>query len=109
MPGFDRTGPLGGGPRTGWGRGLCGTTTGARRSSWRGFFGGIGRGGLPWGGGRGRCFGGRGRQLPFGWGGTSGPRPTAADEPEALKAEIAAAKEEIAALEARLAELEKGQ
>ncbi|NLI95282.1 MAG: DUF5320 domain-containing protein [Synergistaceae bacterium] len=24
MPGFDRTGPRGAGPRTGWGRGPCG-------------------------------------------------------------------------------------
>jgi len=111
MPGFDRTGPLGAGPRTGWGRGLCGPTTGARGSLWhgRGFFGGIGRGGLPWGGGRGRCFGGRGGWFPFGWGAPSGWAPAVPDEPEALRAEIAAAKEEIAALEARLAELEKAQ
>jgi len=46
MPGFDRTGPLGLGPRTGWGLGLCGP-------------------GRPWRGrGRGRWFG-----RFWGWGG----------------------------------------
>ncbi|MFO8056593.1 MAG: DUF5320 domain-containing protein [bacterium] len=28
MPGFDRTGPRGQGPRTGWGRGYCGNAYG---------------------------------------------------------------------------------
>ena len=46
MPGFDRSGPQGRGPMTGWSRGLC-SRTGAE-----GAFG-------P-GGGRGRGFGGRG-------------------------------------------------
>jgi len=39
MPGFDRTGPRGVGPRTGWGRGPCG----AGRAFCRGFRG-FGRG-----------------------------------------------------------------
>jgi hypothetical protein len=79
MPGFDGTGPGGAGSMTGGGRGFC-------AMSYRGYrpygFGmraprdpaygshpfyerslsgpmfGAGRGGLPWGGGRGRVFGG---------------------------------------------------
>jgi hypothetical protein len=58
MPGFDKTGPLGQGPLTGGGFGRC--RPGADDDSlmrddtrW-----GIGRGGRPRGGGRGRCFGG---------------------------------------------------
>jgi hypothetical protein len=82
MPGLNRTGPLGGGPGTGRGLGLCGTAGKSPRFSWGGFFRGIGRGGAPWGGG-------------------------AYDEVEALRAGITAAKEEIAAMEARLSELEK--
>jgi hypothetical protein len=74
MPGFDGTGPRGMGPMTGGGRGFCAmpyrgysrygygfqapynTSTGTDP-----FYGpvfGAGRGGLPWGGGRGRVFGG---------------------------------------------------
>ncbi|MBI4963090.1 MAG: DUF5320 domain-containing protein [Desulfomonile tiedjei] len=94
MPGFDRTGPAGGGPRTGWGRGQCGQRTGTRGLSWSSSFKG---------GGRGRCFGGGGWRFPFGR--SSLARPT--DEAGALKADISATKEELAAMEARLSELEK--
>jgi hypothetical protein len=64
MPVFDGTGPLGQGPRTGRGLGYCAPTAGP-------FYGqpvvyGVGRGGLPRGGGRGFAFGGgRGRRF---WG-----------------------------------------
>ncbi len=60
MPGFDGTGPMGGGPMTGRGMGFCAgrQPAGARRFAGRGRGFGFGRG---WGGG----FGwGRG----FGWG-----------------------------------------
>jgi len=60
MPGFDGTGPLGMGPRTGGGFGFCYPflpTRARRLSSWFTGFG-VGRGGFPWGGGRGRAFGG---------------------------------------------------
>jgi hypothetical protein len=101
MPGFDRTGPAGGGPRTGWGR-QCGQATGARRFPWSGLLRGIGRRGQPWGGGRGRGVGG-GWRFPFVWRDSASPT----EEAETLKAEIAATKEEMAAMEARLRELEK--
>lgn len=74
MPGFDGTGPLGQGPMTGGARGFCAMPyrgyrpyTYAMRtpcylppriSPFYGPVFGVGRGGLPWGGGRGRCFGG---------------------------------------------------
>ena len=50
MPGGDRTGPMGNGPMTGWGRGYCMTTRPA------GFFREIRRG-MGRGMGRGRGFG----------------------------------------------------
>jgi len=37
MPGFDRTGPWGMGPGTGWGLGPCGLGLGWQRGSGRGF------------------------------------------------------------------------
>jgi hypothetical protein len=106
MPGFSRTGPSGAGPRTGWGRGLCGTTGGSSRFSWGGILRGIGRGGIPWGGGKGRCFGGgtswwRGRftgSMPF---------LSTQDEAEVLKNQLATAEAEITAMKSRLEELEK--
>jgi hypothetical protein len=104
MPGFDRTGPLGRGPGTGWGQGLCARPSGGRRLSFSGALRGVGRGGLPWGGGRGRCFGGRGWRS---WGSWAGGQVPAPDEAEMLRAELAAAKEEIAAMKARLSELDQ--
>jgi hypothetical protein len=79
MPGFDGSGPRGQGPMTGRGMGYCNpadaTQTGAAdpRAGYapaqqRPVYGnapvyGVGRGGMPRGGGMGRCFGGgrRGR------------------------------------------------
>src|SRR4030065_1264233 len=79
MPGFDGTGPMGMGPMTGGGRGFCAMPhggygsygygirapyyppSGGYPSYGRPFYApifGAGRGGLPWGGGRGRVFGG---------------------------------------------------
>jgi hypothetical protein len=74
MPGFDGTGPVGQGPMTGAGRGFCAMLSRGYRPYGYGFQAshyppagmypfcgpvfGVGRGGLPWGGGRGRVFGG---------------------------------------------------
>ena len=71
----------------------------------RGGFRGVGRGGAAWGGGRGRCFGGRG--AGFGWQAYAGPAnlsPT--DEAQLLRAQLAATEEQIAELKARLDALE---
>ena len=62
MPGFDKTGPLGQGPMTGGGFGLCGRNNQVGETAGRGSRG-AGRGGQPRGGGRGRAWGGgRGRK-----------------------------------------------
>jgi hypothetical protein len=83
MPGFDGTGPMGRGARTGWGRGRCRSVYPVRKEEkepveqpapateevQREVFRspdsplyGVGRGGIPWGWGRGFCGGGfRGR------------------------------------------------
>jgi hypothetical protein len=69
MPGFDRSGPRGQGPRTGGRRGDCAAVpdeTVALR--------GVGRGGAPWGGGRGNCWGGRGGRWFEGRGRWAGGR-----------------------------------
>ncbi len=105
MPRLDRTGPLGAGPRTGLGLGRCGAYAAEGLRPLQGDRRGIGRGGAPWGGGRGRCFGGRGMRLfrgPFAAGASLSP----SQEAEALRVQMAAAENEIAALKARLEELE---
>jgi len=59
MPGYDGTGPRGQGPMTGRRSGLCGSgNSNDRQSSALG----VGRGGRPRGGGRGRNAGGSGRR-----------------------------------------------
>ena len=61
MPGRDKTGPQGQGERTGRGMGNCqgdGSFQGEGQNPNAVF--GLGRGGRPWGCGRGRCHGGRG-------------------------------------------------
>ena len=80
MPGFDGTGPTGRGPRSGWGRGWCRPVYLAQKADEKkpreaqaptsepverngvyqppveGIYG-VGRGGIPWGCGRGFCGG----------------------------------------------------
>lgn len=67
MPGFDRTGPMGLGPGSGWGRGRCAAPgAGGRGGFWRGrgrSFGGGFRGFCRFGAGN-RARGARGG---FGW------------------------------------------
>jgi hypothetical protein len=72
MPGYDRTGPVGAGPRMGRSLGRCGRpdgrTTGIEDTYLDSRVGWFTR---PWGGGRGRGFGrrgrGRGRGSGMGW------------------------------------------
>ncbi|MEA3240071.1 MAG: DUF5320 domain-containing protein [Pseudomonadota bacterium] len=75
MPGFSGTGPQGQGPMTGRGMGYCARPAVGQVSSspmvgqplvGQPAIYGVGRGGLPRGGGRGRAFGG-GRGRSAGW------------------------------------------
>jgi len=66
MPGGDRTGPLGRGPVTGWGRGFCGEADGPQFA--RGGYGGQGRGFGRGGGGGGWGWRNRFRATgAYGW------------------------------------------
>jgi hypothetical protein len=88
MPGSDGTGPRGQGPRTGGGWGRC-----VPLPDEPDVVRGVGRGGLPWGGGRGRCWGGGGERFvgrgwwPGNWVArrTSENAPPAADWPDEQK------------------------
>jgi hypothetical protein len=122
MPGGDRTGPLGLGSMTGRAAGFCAgypVPGYLNPTLGRGWFG-VGRGGFPRGGGRGRAFGG-GR----GWGWRVGyygypsyapaypyyppayPQPTAEEEKKFLQEELASLEEELNAVRERIGELEK--
>jgi hypothetical protein len=127
MPGGDRTGPWGGGPMTGRGAGYCAgyPVPGYMNPiPGRGWYG-VGRGGFPRGGGRGRAFGG-GR----GWWGRGGfyghpayvpsapqygPYPPAyhppspEDEKKFLQEELTSLEEELTAIRERIGELEKAE
>lgn len=105
MPGLDRTGPLGQGSGTGRGMGLCGPGVPANADTGSAY--GLGRGGMPRGGGRGF---GRGRGRGGGiwgrnwWGATTttaaGPDPDEA----MLRNEIRQLIEQVAALQAQVVE-----
>ncbi|MBN1343201.1 MAG: DUF5320 domain-containing protein [Phycisphaerae bacterium] len=112
MPGFDGTGPMGAGPRTGGGFGYCLPI----QASGIGPVYGLGRGGLPWGGGRGRGFGGgrgRGRRggfmgawpLSAGYG-VAPAMPTAEQEKAVLRNHVELLGQQLQAMQARLSELE---
>ena len=89
MPGGDRTGPMGQGPRTGRGAGYCGP------NDQPGFATAGGRGGFGFGFGRGRGRGfGRGRGRGFGF--FSQGSDTEADR---LRAQVEELQERLARLE----------
>lgn len=109
MPGFNRRGPAGLGPLTGWGRGRCAPY--GRRASRQSF------GQQPgWGGrGQGQWRGGSG-STGWGWGRfPSRQRPyyetfnTRDEEMAQLKEEAAMLKGDLEAIEQRLSELEMQQ
>ncbi|MBW2091488.1 MAG: DUF5320 domain-containing protein, partial [Deltaproteobacteria bacterium] len=107
----DGTGPMGQGPMTGGGFGYC-VGSWPYRGSVLGR--GVGRGGRPWGGGRGFAYGGGRRRAayyrsPY-FGGYYPPasyRPEGS-ESEFLKAQAEDLRAELNAVEQRLADLEKG-
>jgi hypothetical protein len=111
MPGFDGTGPVGSGPRTGGGFGFCPPGSGPFFS--RGLYG-AGRGGFPRGGGRGRAWGGgRGRRWadypppapPAPYPAASGP--ASGDEAAFLREQAKGLQSELEAVRQRLEELER--
>lgn len=102
MPGFDGTGPMGMGPRTGGGRGFCASGIGATYGY------GAGRGGMPRGCGYGRAWGGgRGRGGYVQAGPIRGGAPFAASySPEQeisfLQSQSAALEQEIQRIKSRI-------
>ncbi len=117
MPGFDGTGPIGMGPRTGGGLGYCPPGSGPVL----GPVYGLGRGGLPWGSGRGMGFGwgrGRGRRwwgLPYGYpagampaaGYAAGPWVPAPEQERAvLQGQLDMLNQQVEAIQGRLREIE---
>jgi len=105
MPGYDRTGPSGQGPRTGGGFGFCGTPEQEAEADVRFYGRGFGRGGrgLQRGFRRGFCFFGRGRGGT-GYGARWFPETT---QPNRIKSNLEAEAEELRrrldAIEQRLA------
>ena len=100
MPGRDRTGPMGAGPRTGRGLGDCGGTP---VNPGFGFWGGFGRG---FGFGRGRGgmgFGWRNRFFATGVPGWVAPTPE--QEVADLKAQADLMKGQLEAIQKRIDEL----
>jgi len=114
MPGFDGTGPRGMGPRTGGGFGFCPPVAGPAYVP-GGFFRGAGRGGVPWGGGRGRAWGGGrgwGWRVAYGgfvppyWGAPAPAAWTPEQELDSMKAQAAAMEQELEAIRQRIGDLE---
>lgn len=107
MPGGDRTGPMGQGPRTGRAAGYCGDRDEPGFSTAPGGRGWFGRRGGGFGRGRGGGFGaGRGFGR-MGWGGWFGPSAARMDlQGYQGDDEAARLRTQIEALEARLARLE---
>ena len=111
MPGFDRRGPEGMGPQTGWGRGRCapdGRRAGRRSFGQQSGWGGRGRGWRHWSGGS--------SSTRWGWGRFQGRRrpyyetfDTKDEEMAHLEQEAAMLKGEVEALEQRLSEIETRQ
>lgn len=113
MPGFDRRGPMGAGPMTGGGRGLCNPEMAASARAFiggysyggglglrRGFRGGFGRGAGMW----------RGYGRSYGWyPPVAGPvfQAPAADEMDMLRAEADYLKKSLDAINTRIEALEK--
>jgi hypothetical protein len=97
MPGMDRTGPRGEGPRTGWGMGFCGGSRGPDLVPGRGLAHRWGRQG-----GRGRGRGARGRGLRLRG---AGPVEATGDEVARIESRVVALRTELTDLIDRLEKL----
>ena len=105
MPGFDGSGPMGGGPMTGGARGYC--NPGYAGNTGYGRFAGYGRGmAYRRGGGRGGF--GPGRGLGRGYGAAYPPvySPQTGDELNMLKQQADSIKNTLDSINSRIAELE---
>jgi len=105
MPGFNKTGPMGMGPRTGGGRGFCAPEAETRNGSGRAR--GAGRGTAPFGGNKGRvCGGGRARQW---FGPAEGQFGSAGRETELdlLKDQAGMLEDELAAIRHKIDDLSR--
>ena len=111
MPGYDRTGPMGAGPRTGGGWGFCNPANagydprltnahdyGRGLAMRRGFRGGFGRG-------RGRGFGRGYAWYPPAVG--TADKPRGVDELEMLRAEAGYMRQSLDAIKRRIEELDE--
>lgn len=113
MPGFDRTGPWGRGPMTGWGQGYCaGRGDRAFFGGGRGFGGSWGRGwrnrfnatGMP-----GWAWPGYGRGYYPGWRPGDAPAYTPEEEMDMLNAEAKELERDLEDIRQRMNELKKKQ
>jgi len=102
MPGFNGKGPRGEGPMTGGGRGYCVSDISDNRPA------GVGRGGFPRGGGRGRAWGGgRGRGAGRGFGrGYFAQGSNSQDERTYLSDHLSVLENEMREIKERLKELD---
>lgn len=105
MPAFDGTGPQGLGSRTGGGFGYCQPVAGGNTQN-TGVVYGVGRGGVPYGGGRGFAYGGgrgRGGGRRF-WRGAAVPVVPVAAAPAQVtpQDELAYLREQSQAMQAQL-------
>lgn len=110
MPGFDGTGSMGRGPRTGGGRGYCAPVAGQYAYNAPVVYG-VGRGGTPWGGGRGFLYGGGcGRRFWRQWGTYPTPEPaqmSIQDELAMLEEQAQWMEEQLAQIKTRVEELKQ--
>ena len=117
MPGFDRTGPMGGGPMTGGARGYCNPRSPVRTGAGP-YYGGAGYGrglGLRrgFGGGRGGRGWGRGYGMGGNWSAPYSAAPTpgymdSGDELEYLKQQAEDMADALNAINQRIDALSKG-
>ncbi len=103
MPGFDGTGPRSEGPMTGGGRGRCNPRGRGIPQQGGGFYG-VGRGGIPCGGGRGRTFGG-GRGWAMRYSAVNLSSISKVEEKNILAEQIVSLEQELRAIRARLDEI----
>jgi hypothetical protein len=104
MPRYDQTGPLGKGQMTGGRKGICQTPQDADLPNVDLGFQGVGRGGIPRGGGRGRCGGGFGANQRGNFPSAQGVS-TQQDDNDRLRSQLSEAQREIEALKTKINEL----